>query len=351
MEEDDIEIVRRKAAQFLFYGASANFDKEGTMEQRALQAGAAALMLALLLRLLSTWEPDSGELERTLLFISSGRMIPKAQPAQILQEKTPEEIPMITEPEEPAVIPVFGADVEDFVQVNADWEVDILPLLQQPLTWDLTGENPTVLILHSHATESYEKEPGYTETSPYRTLDPEYNMLSIGERVAEILEAGGIRVIHDRTLHDYPSYNNAYGNARQAITDQLSQNPSVCLVLDLHRDAAEDAQGNQKTASVTIDGTPTAKLMLVMGSDKGSLTFPNWEKNLSLAVKLQAQLEQSYPGLCRPINLVTSRYNQDLSTGALLVEVGTAGNTHAEAMAAAEYLAEGILALAKGANY
>ena len=91
--------------------------------------------------------------------------------------------------------------------------------------------------------------------------------------------------------------------------------------------------------------------MLVMGSDKGSLSYPNWETNLALAVKLQAALEQTYPGLCKPIKLVASRYNQDLSTGALLVEVGTAGNTHAEALAAAEILAEGILALAKGANY
>ena len=91
--------------------------------------------------------------------------------------------------------------------------------------------------------------------------------------------------------------------------------------------------------------------MLVMGSDSGSLSFPDWERNLALAVKLQAQLEQTYPGLCRPIKVVSGRYNQDLSTGALLIEVGTAGNTHEQALRAAEYLAEGILALAKGANY
>ncbi len=169
--------------------------------------------------------------------------------------------------------------------------------------------------------------------------------------MAALLEKEGIRVIHDRTLHDYPSYNDAYGNARESITQILEENPSVSLVLDLHRDAAEDAEGNQKVSTVTVEGEPCANLMLVMGSDKGSLSFPNWERNLALAVKLQAQLEQSYPGLCKPINLVTSRYNQDLSTGALLIEVGTAGNTHAQALRAAEYLAEGILALAKGANY
>ena len=90
--------------------------------------------------------------------------------------------------------------------------------------------------------------------------------------------------------------------------------------------------------------------MLVMGSDRGSLSHERWQKNLALAVKLQAQLEGAYPGLCRPIQLKESRYNQDLSMGALLVEVGTAGNTRQEALVAAEYLAQGIIALADGAN-
>lgn len=313
------------------------------MEQKVLQVCMTVLVVALLVRMAGAWEKE--DVARTLLFISSGRMV--------TQELTPEK-----ETEEPekavqtaAAIPVFGESQQDLVQVNADWPVDTLALLQQPLTWDLMGEAPTVLILHSHATESYEKDAQYTETSPYRTLDTNYNMVSVGARVAEILEAEGIRVIHDRTLHDYPSYNDAYGNARSAITAALAEHPSICLVLDLHRDAAEDAGGNQKVSTVTVEGESCANLMLVMGSDKGSLSYPNWERNLALAVKLQAQLEQTHSGLCKPIKLVTSRYNQDLSTGALLVEVGTAGNTHAQAIRAAEYLAEGIVALAKGANY
>lgn len=313
------------------------------MEQKVLQVCMTVLVVALLVRMAGAWEKE--DVARTLLFISSGRMV--------TQELTPEK-----ETEEPekavqtaAAIPVFGESQQDLVQVNADWPVDTLALLQQPLTWDLMGEAPTVLILHSHATESYENQAQYTETSPYRTLDTNYNMVSVGARVAEILEAEGIRVIHDRTLHDYPSYNDAYGNARSAITAALAEHPSICLVLDLHRDAAEDAGGNQKVSTVTVEGESCANLMLVMGSDKGSLSYPNWERNLALAVKLQAQLEQTHSGLCKPIKLVTSRYNQDLSTGALLVEVGTAGNTHAQAIRAAEYLAEGIVALAKGANY
>ena len=315
------------------------------MEQKAIQLGAVLLTLAFLLRLAGT--RGNEEMGRTLLFLSSGRMVTQAAAPEAQTEETRQE-----DPAEPAAaIPVFGENQEPLVQVNAPWPVDTANLLQQPLTWDLKADAPTVLILHSHATESYEKEPGYEETSPYRTLDTEYNMVSVGERVAQLLEAGGIRVIHDGTLHDYPSYNDAYGNARQTVADILDKNPSICLVLDLHRDAAEDVNGRQKVSTVTVEGNECANLMLVMGSDSGGLSFPDWERNLALAVKLQAQLVQTYPGLCRPIKVVSGRYNQDLSTGALLIEVGTAGNTHAQALRAAEYLAEGILALAKGANY
>ena len=316
------------------------------MEQKAIQLGAAVLVFALLLRLTLTWEEGQKELGRTLLFLSTGRMVTETLPPQT--ERT--EAPTAETLSEDAGTPVFGPSQEELVQVNAAWQVDISSLLEQPLAWELKGEQPTVLILHSHGTESYEKQEDYREVSAYRTLDTGFNVVSVGERVAQILEAGGIRVIHDKTLHDYPSYNSAYTNARSTIEACLSENPSVCLVLDLHRDAAEDENGNQKTSSVSIDGESTANLMLVMGSDKGSLSYPNWEQNLALAVKLQAQLEQMHPGLCKPIRLSASRYNQDLSDGALLVEVGTAGNTHREALKAAQYLAEGILALANGAN-
>jgi stage II sporulation protein P len=312
------------------------------MEQKAIQVGAAVLTLALLLRLGSAWENGKKELGRTLIFFSSGRLVTETMPAQTQ--------PVPTEPVEEIAAPVFGSHEEDFVRVNASWEVDTLSLLRQPLNWQLKGELPTVLILHTHGTESYEADGTYEETSPYRTLDTDHNMVSVGDRVADLLEAGGIRVIHDRSLHDYPAYNDAYANSRQAASKILEENPSICLVLDLHRDAAEDENGNQKRSAVTVEGESCARLMMVMGSDKGNLSFPQWEQNLALAVKLQACLEQKYEGLCKPIQLVTSRYNQDLSTGALLIEVGTAGNTHREALTAAEYLAEGILALSGGAN-
>lgn len=314
------------------------------MEQRALRLGTVVLIVAVLLRLGANRQDLKQEAAKTLLLLSSGRMVNQTEPTD------PTEQTQTGETEPVAAVPVFGQAETALVQVSSQWEVDTLALLQAPLHWELRGEAPTVLIVHTHTTESYENTQGYAQTTPYRTLEEDYNMLSIGDAVARRLEQAGIGVIHDRTLYDYPSYSNAYQNAREGIRAQLGQNPSICLVLDLHRDAAQDETGKQIARTATVEGEQTAQLMLVMGSDKGALTHEQWQKNLSLAMKLQAQLEKDRPGLCRPIRLQASRYNQDLSPGALLVEVGSAGNTHEEALRGAEYLAEGIIALANGAN-
>ena len=314
------------------------------MERRALQVGTAVLVFALLLRLGAKQENLVEKMGKTMLFVSTGRIVTETVSPE------PSEEDLILQTAQETAIPVFGQSQESLVQVSGAWNGDTLALLQAPLYWDLCSDVPTVLILHTHATESYENTENYKETSPYRTLEEDHNMLCVGQAVADALEAGGVHVIHDRTLHDYPVYNDAYQNARETIRSHLEENPSICLVLDLHRDAAETPDGSQKRETVELDGVSSARLMLVMGSDQGSLSHAQWQKNLSLAVKLQAQLESDHPGLCRPIQLRASRYNQDLSTGALLVEVGTAGNTKEEALRAAEHLAQGILALAKGAN-
>ena len=156
-------------------------------------------------------------------------------------------------------------------------------------------------------------------------------------------------MIQDRSLHDYPSYSGAYASARESIETILADNPSICLVLDLHRDAIPTGSGQMDT-SATVNGQESAQLMLVVGTDAGGLDHPNWEQNLSLALKLQLQLEKAHPGLCRPLNLCAERFNGDASPGALLIEVGAAGNTHHEALLAAQALADGIIALAQGAN-
>jgi len=168
-------------------------------------------------------------------------------------------------------------------------------------------------------------------------------VISVGDRLTELLEAAGIRVLHDRQLHDYPSYNGSYGNARETVSEYMQEYPSLCLVLDLHRDAAVDSSGNQVRYVVETGTEEVAKMMLVVGTNHVA-----WQENMALAVKLQAQLEKLCPGICRPTSLRTARFNQDLSGGMVLVEMGAAGNTRQEALLAAEYLADAVISLAHG---
>ena len=205
-----------------------------------------------------------------------------------------------------------------------------------------------MLIIHTHASESYKKTENYTESSAYRTLNKNYNMVSIGAYVAKLLKKEGISVLHDKTIYDYPSYNGSYIAAREGIEKHLKENPSICFVLDIHRDAMQNSDGTQIGTTVKTKNGTASQLMLVVGTDAGGMRHPNWQDNLSLAVKLHAQLEQLQPGICRPISLRGQRFNQDLSPGGALVEVGAAGNTRKQALLAAEYLAEAIAALAYG---
>ena len=245
-------------------------------------------------------------------------------------------------PTEPTLPSFSDADGLELYYASTE-DPDIPALLAQPLRWTLRCEEPTVLIVHTHTTESYTRvdEP-YTESAAWRTADENYNMVSIGEIVKNILEENGIPVIHDRELHDYPSYNGSYTRTRKAIQDYVNQYPSIQLILDLHRDAAGEGS-NQMRTSATVDGEPSAQLMLVMGTN-----YDSYPENLSLALKLHAQLELQCPGITRPLQLRAARFNQDLCPGSLLVEVGAAGNTHPEARRAAEQLAEAIVALAEG---
>ena len=245
---------------------------------------------------------------------------------------------------------VFSKEDAAMIALDNDCALqpDLQVLLEQPLQWNLVSDEPAVLILHTHTTESYTKSgEEYAESSAYRTLEADYNMLSIGDAVAQILTEAGIQVIHDRQIHDYPSYNGSYLHSRSSAEQILEAYPSICLVLDLHRDALEK-QGRQLRPLATLNGEPAAQLMLVVGTNISRQSHKNWQKNLSLALKLHVQLEREHPGIMRPLNLRSQRFNQDLSPGALLIEVGAAGNTRQEALVAADILARGIVSLARG---
>lgn len=312
-------------------------------KQRTKRFGICVILWAILFRLILAGIssiPAYSETGQDVRFLpSSGKRYDH------VRESPPPRIPRQEKPafsaEDGAVVSLSNSTVR---------KPDLETLMALPLDWDLTGEEPSVLILHTHATESYTKNgEDYAETALYRTLDEDYNMLSIGDEVARILTERGIGVIHDRQLHDYPSYNGSYVHARTALEGYLEAHPSIRMVLDLHRDASESASGQLRTEAV-VDGQPSAQLMLVVGTNVSRPSHTGWETNLSLALKLQVQLERLFPGITRPINLRSQRFNQDLSPGALLVEVGAAGNSHAEARRSARALAEAVISLAGGAE-
>ena len=208
----------------------------------------------------------------------------------------------------------------------------------------LGGEGPQVLIVHTHGSEAYTMPAGegYESSGENRTLDNNYNVVRVGEEIAAVLAEYGIATVHDRTLYDYPQYNGAYGRSLEGIESYLEKYPSVSFVLDIHRDAITDAQGQvYKVISETEEGG-AAQLTLVMGSDGSGLSHSGWRENLKLAVAVQQRLLEKHPTLMRPILLRNSRYNQHATAGSLLVEVGAAGNSLDEALLAARLFAEGF---------
>lgn len=229
---------------------------------------------------------------------------------------------------------------------HTDYSVDIPSLLSAAPELSAQGEGPKVLIYHSHATEAYTMDGAdvYEESDSYRTLDTNQNVVRVGEEMAAVFEAAGIGVIHDTTLYDYPSYSNAYVRSLEGVSAILKENPSIVLLLDVHRDALVAADGTiYKAVAGTVDGC--AQVMMVLGSDAGGQLHPNWKVNLSLALGIQDTLAKKWATLARPIVLRTSRFNQHLSTGAILVEVGTHGNTLQEAVTAARLYARTVAEL------
>lgn len=306
-------------------------------EQRCIRLCAGMILFAILLRLWTAGALtpvgralESPETASFFLYLQTGRVVRYA-PAE-----------PVTEPTAPAPVrsaPVFSAEDADFTDIDGAAE-----LLTAPLDLNLTGEGPRVLILHTHTTESFtQTDERYEQTSPYRTLDPGHNMIALGEIVAQTLQEAGIEVLHDTAFHDYPSYNGSYPHAAEATKAYLEQYPTIELILDLHRDAADTPTGQMAT-KCSIGGESAAQLMFVLGTDQ-RLNHPDWERNLSLALKLQVLLERENPGICREVSLSKNRYNQHLGKYALLVEIGAAGNTLDQAKLAARELGEAIAQL------
>lgn len=205
-------------------------------------------------------------------------------------------------------------------------------------------DGPKILIVHTHGSEAYTMPPGqeYEASSEYRTLDCNYNVVRVGDELAAELEKAGINVLHDPSLHDYPEYSGAYGRSLAAVEKAMEEHPSISLVLDIHRDAITDADGSPYKVVSGVAGVNAAQMSFIIGTDGGGLEHPGWRENLKFAAALQQRLLDRYPTLMRPVSVRNSRYNQHVTPGALLVEMGAAGNSLDEALLSARLLGGAI---------
>ncbi|MGI6705261.1 MAG: stage II sporulation protein P [Clostridia bacterium] len=211
---------------------------------------------------------------------------------------------------------------------------------------EMSGEGPQILIYHSHSREAYLQNPEnkYVETVKWRTKDTLHNVVRVGEELAkELREKHGLPVLHDRTDHESP-YSSSYPNSLKTLMKRMEEYPSLKMFIDVHRDGFESK--TRKKETVTIDGKKVAKVMVVVGTGEGSVggfkDKPKWQENYKLAKKITDEINKLHPSLAKPVLVKSGRYNQHVSTNAILLEMGSNLNPLDEVLRAVPYVAKAI---------
>lgn len=255
--------------------------------------------------------------------------------------------------------PTENGEIHDIKQVNiskgmnisneTDYVVDAQTMASEKLKTKIDDNGPQVLIVHTHTTESYTDsgKTKYSSSDSNRTTDESKNVVAVGKVICDELNKKGINTIHNKTVHDYPSYNGAYGRSLATAKEELDKNPSIKVVLDVHRDGLVRADGTKLKVSADINGTPTAQLMLVIGTNASGLSHDGWRDNMVFASKIQSTANDLYPNLMRPLNLRQERFNQHLTSGSLILEVGSNGNTLNESIEGGKDIANVIAEVLK----
>ena len=209
----------------------------------------------------------------------------------------------------------------------------------------LTAEDPaapTVLVFHTHTTESYALNGDglYYPEQPTHRRQADRNVVRVGDELCAVLEQRGIGYIHDTEIYD-DEYDGAYARSREAAQRYLAEYPSLKIVIDVHRDAFRDGGKHIKPTAV-VDGKKAAQIMIITGAEEDGIEFPHWETNLRFALALQKTAQEKYMGLMKPLFFCPRRYNMDLTENAVLLEIGTEVNTLEEAVYAARLMGDVI---------
>lgn len=228
-------------------------------------------------------------------------------------------------------------------------EMNAARLLEEDLSLEKDGENPQILIYHTHSQETF---------ADYGADKPEATVVGIGEYLTQLLEDKGYKVIHDTQVYDLVDgeldRSRAYGYALKGVTAVLQENPSIEVVLDIHRDGVRE---NLHMVS-EINGKPTAPIMFFNGmsqTPEGPIEYlanPYKKQNLAFSLQMQLDAAAYFPGFTRKIYLKGFRYNLHLRPRSALIEVGAQTNTWEEARNAMEPLAELLdMVLGGGQSY
>ena len=244
------------------------------------------------------------------------------------------------EPENP-VSDADRTEVSDDIIIRAeavDWEA------AKPV--ELTGEGAQVLIYHTHTREAYEEDPDdpYQMVEPWRCDDLNYTVARVGQELSDLLNQKGIPTFHDTTEHEQGDFGTSYTRSLKTLQTDMAEYPSLKVFIDLHRNGYDDAPPSEKEETVTINGEKAARFFVLIGTGEGYTTSfkdkPDWEENYKLAKQITAASDALYPGLAKEVCIRSGRYNQHVSTNAILIEVGSNYTTLKEALVTARLLSD-----------
>ena len=223
--------------------------------------------------------------------------------------------------------------IDNMTTIGKD-QLCVEKLLRPDMTVDTSVDGPEILIYHTHSQEGYkDSKPG----------DLSESVVGLGDTLTKLLEDKGFRVLHHKGTYDLPDRDHAYSNAAPEIEKIIKDNPSIQVVIDLHRDGV-----GESTRLVTEqNGKKMAQIMFFNGlsrttsiGDIAYLKNPYIEDNLAFSFQMQLAAAEYYPGLTRRIYLKGYRYNMHFCPKSLLVEVGAQTNTLKEAQNSMEPLAD-----------
>lgn len=236
----------------------------------------------------------------------------------------------------------------DSMPVNAEpefipEEITEPPVAEQQRSTDkmlvTDGTKPLVGIYCTHNAECYLPSQGVEKLEGKNG-----GVYLVAQHLKETLESKyGIGTVLSDTIHDYPDWSKSYTNSLVTLEGMKKEHPSIQLFIDMHRDALTP----KDTTTTEIDGVKVSKIMFIVGSDN-RLPHPNWRKNRDFAQKIANEMEKSYPGLLKGVRVQDGRYNQHVSTHAILLEMGGTENTLEETKKSAEMFAAVVNNLVKG---